>query len=161
MDNSIKITIGVIIILVLVVIKVVYDEKGHEWEAAVKSRTINKTGCPYCSHNKVLAGFNDFATLLPDIAAEWSDRHYPLLPTQAHQGKDTRQLVPCIIICALIWIICQFIARSNYRIIKFISRPLRIDHTDTHAIRTAVNTWYSAFFKPLHIEVQVILILNK
>ena len=38
-------------------------EKGHEWKAAVKSRTINKTGCPYCSHNKVLAGFNDLATL--------------------------------------------------------------------------------------------------
>ena len=45
-------------------------------------RSINKTGCPYCSHNKVLAGFNDLATLLPDIAAEWSDRNYPLLPTQ-------------------------------------------------------------------------------
>ncbi|WP_418230440.1 zinc-ribbon domain-containing protein [Butyricicoccus sp.] len=29
-------------------------EKGHEWEAAVKSRTINKTDCSYCSHNKVL-----------------------------------------------------------------------------------------------------------
>lgn len=29
-------------------------KKGHEWEAVVKSRTINKTGCPYCSHNKVL-----------------------------------------------------------------------------------------------------------
>ena len=57
-------------------------EKGHEWEAAIKSRTINKTGCPYCSHNKVLEGFNDLATLLPDIAAEWSDRNYPLLPTQ-------------------------------------------------------------------------------
>lgn len=57
-------------------------EKGHEWETAVKSRTINKTGCPYCSHNKVLAGFNDLATLLPDIAAEWSDRNYPTLPTQ-------------------------------------------------------------------------------
>ena len=57
-------------------------EKGHEWEAAVKSRTINKTGCPYCSHNKVLAGFNDLAMLLPDIATKWSDRNYPLLPTQ-------------------------------------------------------------------------------
>ena len=57
-------------------------KKGHEWEAVVKSRTINKTGCPYCSHNKVLAGFNDLATLLPDIAAEWSDRNYPLLLTQ-------------------------------------------------------------------------------
>ena len=30
----------------------------------------------------MLAGFNDLATLLPDIAAEWSDRNYPLLPTQ-------------------------------------------------------------------------------
>lgn len=35
---------------------------GHEWEASVKSRTINGTGCPYCSHNKVLAGFNDLAS---------------------------------------------------------------------------------------------------
>ena len=39
-------------------------EKGHEWEAAVKSRTINKTGCPYCSHNKVLEGFNDLAMVI-------------------------------------------------------------------------------------------------
>ena len=27
---------------------------GHEWEASVKSRTVNGTGCPYCSHNKVI-----------------------------------------------------------------------------------------------------------
>ncbi len=30
----------------------------------------------------MLAGFNDLATFLPDIAAEWSDRNYPTLPTQ-------------------------------------------------------------------------------
>ena len=54
---------------------------GHEWEASVKSRTINGTGCPYCSHNKVLAGFNDLASQYPDIAAEWSDRNLPLQPT--------------------------------------------------------------------------------
>ena len=35
---------------------------GHEWEASVKSRTVNGTGYPYCSHNKVLAGFNDLAS---------------------------------------------------------------------------------------------------
>ena len=46
---------------------------GHEWEAIVKSRTVNGTGFPYCSHNKVLAGFNDLASQYPDIAAEWSD----------------------------------------------------------------------------------------
>ena len=45
---------------------------GHEWEASVKSRTVNGTGCPYCSHNKVLAGFNDLASQYPDIAAEYS-----------------------------------------------------------------------------------------
>ena len=28
---------------------------GHEWEASVKSRTINGTGCPYCSHNKAVS----------------------------------------------------------------------------------------------------------
>ena len=44
--------------------KVIWKCKlGHEWAATVKSRTINKTGCPYCSHNKVLAGFNDLATV--------------------------------------------------------------------------------------------------
>ena len=56
--------------------KVIWQCKlGHEWTATVKSRTINGTGCPYCSHNKVLAGFNDLATVFPDVAAEWSDRN--------------------------------------------------------------------------------------
>ena len=45
--------------------KVIWKCKlGHEWIATVKSRTINRTGCPYCSHNKVLAGFNDLATVV-------------------------------------------------------------------------------------------------
>lgn len=56
--------------------KVIWQcKQGHEWTATVKSRTINGTGCPYCSHNKVLAGFNDLATVFPDVAAEWSDRN--------------------------------------------------------------------------------------
>lgn len=53
---------------------------GHEWKASVKSRVYG-SGCPYCSHNIVLPGFNDLATLFPNIAAEWSDRNLPLLPT--------------------------------------------------------------------------------
>lgn len=56
--------------------KVIWKCKlGHEWIATVKSRTINKTGCPYCYHNKVLVGFNDFATLFPEVANEWSDKN--------------------------------------------------------------------------------------
>ena len=43
---------------------------GHTWEATVKSRTRNNSGCPYCSGNKVLAGFNDLATKFPELANE-------------------------------------------------------------------------------------------
>ena len=54
-------------------------EKGHEWEAAVKSRTINKTGCPYCSHNKVLVGFKLLIMIVGGgiiyylVCKRWSD----------------------------------------------------------------------------------------
>ena len=54
---------------------------GHEWTAVIRSR-VGGAGCPYCSHNIVLAGFNDLETLVPKVAREWSDRNYPLLPSQ-------------------------------------------------------------------------------
>ena len=39
--------------------KVIWKGKcGHEWSAVIKNRVAG-AGCPYCSHNKVLAGFND------------------------------------------------------------------------------------------------------
>ncbi len=52
---------------------------GHVWEATAKNRGRG-SGCPYCSGNKVLQGFNDLATSYPDIADEWSDRNYPMVP---------------------------------------------------------------------------------
>ena len=45
--------------------------RGHEYQAAVKARVMSKSGCPYCSWRKVLAGYNDLATVYPKIAAEW------------------------------------------------------------------------------------------
>ena len=61
--------------------KVIWQDKyGHEWTATVKSRALNGTGCPYCSHNKILVGFNDLASQHPQIASEWSERNYPLKP---------------------------------------------------------------------------------
>jgi hypothetical protein len=43
--------------------------KGHEWTAKVASRSRG-TGCPYCSGNKVLPGFNDLATTDPELSRE-------------------------------------------------------------------------------------------
>lgn len=45
--------------------------RGHSFKASVGERTgTHKTGCPYCSNNKVLTGFNDLQTIHPEIAAE-------------------------------------------------------------------------------------------
>ena len=68
--------------------KVIWQDKyGHEWTATVKSRALNGTGCPYCSHNKVLVGFNDLASQRPQIASEWSERNYPLKPDMVDAMK--------------------------------------------------------------------------
>ena len=43
---------------------------GHSWEASPNQRTYKGSGCPVCSGNKVLKGFNDFASRFPEIANE-------------------------------------------------------------------------------------------
>ncbi|WP_243861975.1 zinc-ribbon domain-containing protein, partial [Coprococcus comes] len=35
-------------------------------------------------HQQQLVGFNDLATLLPDIAAEWSEKNLPLKPDEVN-----------------------------------------------------------------------------
>ena len=44
---------------------------GHSYQAVIALRTAPKDGCPYCAGRKVLAGFNDLATISPQIAAQW------------------------------------------------------------------------------------------
>ena len=61
-------------------------EKGHEYKAAVASRTINASGCPYCANRRALPGFNDLATLEPRLATQW----HPTL-----NGALTPQDVTC------------------------------------------------------------------
>ena len=46
-------------------------ERGHEWRAAVSSRTSMGAGCPVCAGKVVIAGENDLASAFPEIAAEW------------------------------------------------------------------------------------------
>jgi hypothetical protein len=44
-------------------------ELGHRWEATVNSRTSGN-GCPVCSGQAVWTGFNDLATVNPELAAQ-------------------------------------------------------------------------------------------
>ena len=75
--------------------KVLWHGKcGHEWAAEVKSR-VNGTGCPNCSHNIVLPGFNDLASRFPKLAEEWSERNYPLYPNMVTAFKNKKVWWKC------------------------------------------------------------------
>lgn len=53
---------------------------GHEWDAAISSRTKG-IGCPVCYGRRVLKGFNDLASQVPELASEWHPtKNAPLTP---------------------------------------------------------------------------------
>ena len=62
---------------------------GHKWIMSVKHRS-NGCGCPYCSGHRVLSGFNDLATIRPDLVNEWSSLNDSLLPSDVTAWSHKR-----------------------------------------------------------------------
>lgn len=46
---------------------------GYEWQAVIAAGVAENSAGPYCAGRRVLAGFNDLATLFPKLAAQWDD----------------------------------------------------------------------------------------
>lgn len=64
------------------------DKLGHVWQASVAARTQHGSGCPYCSGKTALPGFNDLATLAPEVAAQWHPTlNGTLTPDQVTAGS--------------------------------------------------------------------------
>ena len=64
-------------------------EKVHEWQATIGDRNKGK-GCPICSGKKALKGYNDLATINPQLAEEWNyEKNGNLKPENftANSGK--------------------------------------------------------------------------
>ena len=71
-------------------------EKGHEWKTSVNARMQSGSGCPYCSNKKILAGFNDLATLEPKIAAQWDkELNGALTPQMVSRGSKKKVWWQC------------------------------------------------------------------
>ena len=69
--------------------------KGHEWQATIDSRN-NGRGCPYCSGNKVLTGYNDLQTLNPVLAKEWNyEKNNGLTPKEVLPNSGKRVWWKC------------------------------------------------------------------
>ena len=63
----------------------------HTWETTVAQRTRVKTGCPFCSNQRVWPGYNDLLTRFPDIAAEWHpSRNGDLVPSEVISGSKRK-----------------------------------------------------------------------
>ena len=60
---------------------------GHTWEAVISNRTLNGTGCPFCSNHRVWPGFNDLQTKFPEIAKQ----AYEWDPYLTHAGGRERR----------------------------------------------------------------------
>lgn len=70
-------------------------EKGHEWKASILNRAKG-SGCPYCSNRYALPGYNDLATVCPDVAKEWNyDKNGDLLPTEVTFGSHKKVWWKC------------------------------------------------------------------
>ena len=69
--------------------------KGHEWQATVCSRSAGHN-CPVCSNQKVLAGFNDLATVNPKLSAEWHPtKNGDLTPQDVTAGSGKKVWWQC------------------------------------------------------------------
>ncbi len=69
-------------------------EDGHEWEAAVYTRSGAGQGCPYCSGHRVMPGETDLATVHPELAGEW-DGSNTFGPQDVTAGSDRRAKWRC------------------------------------------------------------------
>lgn len=67
-------------------------KEGHSYRQSIvyKVKSKNKSTCPYCSHQKLLKGYNDLATTHPYILTEWDYEKNTVLPTQIGVGTHNK-----------------------------------------------------------------------
>lgn len=88
------------------------NDKTHEWKALISTRLAGGTGCPICTNRVVKAGFNDFASLHPVLAAEWHPTLNTKLPTEVGEGCTYKAWWLCSKNSKHVW---QSIVRNRVR----------------------------------------------
>ncbi len=70
-------------------------EKGHSYDATIKSKTIGNLKCPICSNRRILKGYNDLSTTNPELLLEWDYEKNSISPDEITAGAEK-----------MIWWIC-------------------------------------------------------
>lgn len=110
---------------------------GHEWQSVVSAR--NKGGgCPYCSNEKLLTGFNDLATKYPELIKEWDYEDNDVMPNEIFPGTHKK-----------VWWICPFGHKYKnfpYNRIKNIGCPICDKENHTSFPEQAIFFYLKEFF---------------
>lgn len=78
-------------------------DNGHSYQMKPNSKiTISKktkelhiADCPYCSGQRVLAGYNDLATTHPELIKEWDFDKNTIIPSEITYGSDKKVWWKC------------------------------------------------------------------
>ena len=65
--------------------------QGHSYRSEVRIRARG-TGCPFCAGQKVLSGFNDLASLHPQLAEQWDRKKNGALTPEAVSAYSNRRV---------------------------------------------------------------------
>lgn len=68
---------------------------GHEWIISPNQRTSYSTGCPICSGNEVLIGFNDLESQDPYLASQWDHTKNSVKPYEVTTGSTYKANWKC------------------------------------------------------------------
>lgn len=64
--------------------------KGHSWQTTVGHRVCGE-GCPYCSGNRILPGYNDLVTLNAGFLGEWDyEKNTDVHPEEIGPGSEQK-----------------------------------------------------------------------
>lgn len=66
--------------------------KGHSFPMRIAFRAVRGQGCPYCKNRRVLPGYNDLATVEPELAAEWHPTLNGALTPEMVTAGSSRQV---------------------------------------------------------------------
>ena len=69
-------------------------KNGHVWQNSPNLRKNN--GCPYCSNQLLLKGYNDLATTNPEVLSEWDyEKNDGIDPTTIQPGSEIKVWWKC------------------------------------------------------------------
>lgn len=65
---------------------------GGIYRYPIKDREVGDDNCPYCNNKKARTGYNDFATLHPDLMKEWMEVENLLIGVYAEELLETSSI---------------------------------------------------------------------